>query len=93
MVNSTQFLRFTNDPATLRKIEQSATKIYLQPAESDIHKLAKLLSTDMELNWNAVIKQLSKGKCIVKNGLSNNNLDKLVYVCPIDKLLEEIYKA
>lgn len=93
MVCCTQHLTFKSSSSNtiIRDLEQAGTKLYFRPAEIDIFKLIKLLAVNSNLYWGEVVKKLQRGRCIVETGDKNfNDLDKLVYVYPIDKLYKEL---
>ncbi|MGN1317528.1 MAG: ATP-binding protein [Lachnospirales bacterium] len=94
IISSTQFLKFSNTCSNgeiIRQLEQASTKVYFKPAERDFKDLASILGANSNMNWLEVIRRLSRGKAIVETGQSyENEIDKLVYVYPIEELLKTI---
>ena len=94
LICSTQFMKFTNDKTIVGKLEQAGTKIYLAPNEQDRKSLIALLSDGTRANknkWQSIIKDMSRGKCLVIN--DSNNRDEsgvMAYIYPIGELIKEV---
>ena len=87
---TTQFYQNLNS-TIIRQLEQASTKIYFKPTDRDLKYLVKLLKTNSDFNWKEVIKRIDRKMCIVEtNQYYNSELDKLVYVYPMEKLMEVI---
>lgn len=90
LIMSTQLIDLNKNNKLFKQLDQMSTRIYFKPPISEIPAVAKRLSYNSKLNWKAIINSMYAGCCIVENGDIENELDKLVKVISLEKLIEKL---
>jgi len=84
----------------LTRLQNSGTKLYFNPPNSEISTLTKFISSDkVERNqWGNTLQNLSKGECVFSgsvrdsNGDLENNLNKIVKVSSLEERIARLNK-